>query len=92
MLYASLRKAPDKINEGIVNLRVPLAIPIGKHVNRKAIFTAICLLTIVVLGAIIAGFGSSKTVVYASSVEGLGVGIYWDQACTNRTLSLNWGP
>src|SRR5208282_3802070 len=51
----------------------------------------ICLLAVVVLGAIIAGLGSSKTVVYASSVEGRGVGIYWDQACTNRTLSLNWG-
>jgi hypothetical protein len=24
-------------------------------------------------------------------VNGVGVGIYWDQACTNRTLSLNWG-
>jgi hypothetical protein len=24
-------------------------------------------------------------------VKGVGVGIYWDQACTNRTLLLNWG-
>jgi hypothetical protein len=29
--------------------------------------------------------------VQANSVQGNGVGIYWDQDCTNKTLSLNWG-
>ena len=24
-------------------------------------------------------------------MKGIGVGVYWDHACTNRTLSLNWG-
>ena len=91
MSHARLRKTPDKINEATVKLRGPLATPIGKHINRKAIFAATCLLTIVVLSAIIIGFGSSKSVVYASSVNGIGVGIYCDQACTNRTLSLDWG-
>ena len=91
MFCESLRKIPDKINEGIANLRAPLTIPIGNHVHRKAIFAAICILTIVILGVIIGDFGSSKTIVYASSVKGLGTGIYWDQACTNRTLSLDWG-
>ena len=91
MSYAKLRKTPDKINEATVKLRGLLATPIGKHINRKAIFAATCLLTIVVLSAIIIGFGSSKSVVYASSVKGRGVGIYCDQACTNRTLSLDWG-
>ena len=91
MFWESLRKVPEKINEGIVNLRVPLVIPIGNHAHRKIILAAICLLTIVVFGAVIAAIGSSKTIVYASSVNGLGAGIYWDQACTNRTLSLDWG-
>ena len=59
--------------------------------HRKIIPAAICLLTIVVFGAFIVSGGSSKTIVYASSVNGLGTGIYWDQACTNRTLSLPWG-
>jgi hypothetical protein len=85
-------KVPDRIKGGIVNLRAPLTIPIGNHVRRKVILAAICILTIVVLGIIIGVLGSSKTIVYASSVNGLGAGIYWDQACTNRTLSLNWGP
>lgn len=91
MFWESLRKVPEKINEGIVNLRVPLVIPIGNHAHRKIILAAICLLTIVVFGAVIAAIGSSKTIVYANSVNGLGAGIYWDQACTNRTLSLDWG-
>jgi hypothetical protein len=91
VFYVRLRKVPNETNKGKLNLRAPSAIPIGKHVNRKAIFAATCILSIVVLGAIIAGFSSSKSFVYASSVNGLGVGIYWDQACTNGTLSLNWG-
>lgn len=92
MFYVSLKKVPNKIIEGIVSLRVSSVTSVGKHVQRKALFIAVCLLIIVVFGVIIAGFGSSKTIVYASSVEGVGVGIYWDQVCTNRTLSLNWGP
>jgi hypothetical protein len=91
MLLNSLRKVSDKINKGIVNLRVPSAIPIGNYVHRKAMFAIICILAIVILGIIIEGFGSSKAVVYASSVNGIGAGIYWDQTCTNRTLSLDWG-
>jgi hypothetical protein len=91
MLHKRLRKTRNKINEATVNLRGPLATPIGKQINRKAIFAATCLLTVVVLSVIIVGFGSSKSIVYASSVKGIGVGIYWDQACTNRTLSLDWG-
>jgi hypothetical protein len=91
MSWENLKKVPDKFNEGIIHLRAPFAIPIGNHVHRKAIFATICILTIVILGTIIEDFGSSRTVVYASSVKGLGTGVYWDQACTNRTLSLDWG-
>ena len=91
MPHTRLRKTPNNINEAKVNLRGPLATPIGKQINRKAIFAAACILTVIVLSVIIVGFGSSKSIVYASSVNGLGVGIYWDQACTNRTLSLDWG-
>lgn len=91
MFCESLKKVQYKIIEGMVNLRVPLTIPTGNHVHRKVVLAAICLLTIVVFGAVMAATGLSKPFVYASSVEGLGVGIYWDQACTNRTLSLDWG-
>ena len=62
-----------------------------KHVTKKPIFAAICILFIIFLSSFIEGFGSNKSLVQANSVQGIGVGIYWDQACTNRTLSLNWG-
>jgi hypothetical protein len=71
---------------------VPLTIPNGNHVQRKKIFATIfIILTFIILGTSIAAFDSSKAFVYASYVKGVGVGIYWDQACTNRTLLLNWG-
>ena len=87
----SLRKMPDKITEGKLRLKTPSTNPFGHHAHIKVMLAAICILTIVVLGIITAGFGSSKTIVYGSSVQGVGVGIYWNQACTNSTLSLNWG-
>ena len=91
MISDTIRKSQSKIKKKKVNSCKPLTTPIGKHAYRKAIFATICLLAIVVLGAVISGFGSGKNMVYASSVEGLGVGIYWNQACTNRTFSLSWG-
>jgi len=91
MIHDGIIRSLPKIKKELVNFSERLTIPIGKHVNRKAIFATICLLTIVVLGAVISGLGSGKNFVYASSVEGVGVGVYWDQACTNRTISLNLG-
>jgi hypothetical protein len=91
MFCVRLKKVPSKISKGLVNIRAQLVIPIRNHPHRKAIPAAICLLTIVVFGVVVAAVGSSKTIVYASSVNGIGAGVYWDQACTNRTLSLNWG-
>ncbi len=91
MIHDGIIRSLPKIKKEIVNFSERLTIPIGKHVNRKAIFATICLLTIVVLGAVISGFGSGKNFVSASSVEGVGVGIYWNQACTNNTISINWG-
>jgi hypothetical protein len=34
---------------------------------------------------------TSRTVASMGSVKGIGVGIYWNSACTNRTSSINWG-
>ncbi len=36
-------------------------------------------------------FVSNRSIVHAESVKGIGVGIYWDQTCLNKTQSLNWG-
>ncbi len=91
MSYQKSRNIPNKINQKTSHLTRIQVTSTSKHSHRKIIPAAICLLTIVVFGAFIASGGSSKTIVYASSVSGLGTGIYWDQACTNRTLSLPWG-
>jgi hypothetical protein len=92
MLNESLGKARDKNNKRKVNVGVSLNIPIDNHVYRKAILAATCvLLAIVILGTGIEAFGLSKAFVEASSVKGFGVGIYWNQACSNRTFSLDWG-
>ena len=92
MISESLKKTTDKINKRKVNFRKVLNSPIDNHVYRKAILAATCiLLTIVILSTNIEAFGSSKGLVDASSVEAFGIGIYWNQACTNKTSSLDWG-
>jgi hypothetical protein len=63
----------------------------SNNLNRKTFLAALCLLSIIILGAVIADFDSNKSVVEANSVVAIGAGIYWDQACTNKTLSFNWG-
>ena len=91
MSYQKSKKEPNKINQRTSHLAMIQVTSTSKHAHRKIIPAAICLLTIVIFGAFIASGGPSKTIVYASSVNGLGTGIYWDQACTNKTLSLPWG-
>ena len=92
MTSESTSKVPDKINKRKVNFRVPLNTPISNHVYRKAILAATCiLLTIVILYTSVEAFGPSRGFVNASAVKGFGIGIYWDQACTNRTSSIDWG-
>jgi hypothetical protein len=52
-----------------------------------------------VLGALLVGLfenslsliQTSKTVSSGGSVKGIGVGIYWDSACSSTVSSINWG-
>ena len=62
-----------------------------KNLNKKTMFTAIIILTVIVLSTIIMDISSDNSVVKAESVKGIGVGIYWDEECTSRIHSLNWG-
>jgi hypothetical protein len=34
---------------------------------------------------------TDRTIGNMGSVKGIGVGIYWDSACTNQVTSINWG-
>ena len=65
--------------------------PTFKKINGNTLVATICLLTIVILGTITGGFGSFISTVRADTINGIGVGIYWNQACTNKTSALNWG-
>ena len=66
------------------------SIRIGNHVHKRAIFATMCILIAVILGINTGVFNASRTV-YANSVKGYGAGIYWDQNCTNNSLSIDWG-
>jgi hypothetical protein len=43
------------------------------------------------LGTTLSLVQTSRTVSSAGSVKGIGVGIYWNYACTDRTSSIDWG-
>jgi len=87
MFWNDLRNLLNKVNEKIVKSKVFFAIQIGNRIHKIALFTSIFILLVIILGSII----SFRTVAYADSINGDGVEIYWDQGCTNRTLSLDWG-
>ena len=60
------------------------------HFTKKTIIATVCILALTVLCITIEDSASNKSIVYAQTVKGIGTGIYWDQACLNKTLSLNW--
>jgi len=48
-------------------------------------------LAVNVFGTVLSTIQTNKTISNAGSVKGIGVGIYWDSACTNKTTSIAWG-
>jgi hypothetical protein len=85
------KKVPYKVNEGIVTSKGAFTIRISNRVTWRAVFATMCLILLVILGIIVGNPGWNIPVVHADYVRGVGVGIYWDQDCTNRVLSLDWG-
>ena len=51
----------------------------------------LCAIVVSLLGASLSLIQTSKTIASAGTVRGVGVGIYWNLACTNRTSSIAWG-
>jgi hypothetical protein len=51
----------------------------------------LCTVAIAIFGTALALRQNSKTVPNSASIKGVGVGIYWDSACTNQTSSIDWG-
>jgi len=87
----SLRKVPNKFNERTVHSKVLSTTQISNRVHKRVLFATMSIILVIALGTIVGKSGSSKPVARASSMSGVGSGIYWDQACANRTLSLDWG-
>ena len=63
----------------------------GKIILKVSLAFVLCALAISIFGAALSLLQTSRTISNAGSVKGIGVGIYWDSACTNRTSSINWG-
>ncbi len=61
------------------------------HFTKKTIYTAAFILTILTLSITTADLSSNRNIVQASSVTGIGTGVYWDQTCKNNTNVLEWG-
>jgi hypothetical protein len=64
--------------------------------KRERIFLGIsvalvCALVIGIFGGALSLVQTSRTVPNAGLVKGIGVGVYWNPACSNRTSSINWG-
>lgn len=68
---------------------MPFSNRISNNIRKRAIFAIVCSVMVVILGLRAGLFDTSKTV--HANVVGFGAEIYWDQGCTNRTLSINWG-
>jgi hypothetical protein len=90
MRWQDHRKAPCKVNERIVTSNGSFAI--RNRVHWRVVFATMGIILVVILGIIVGNPGLNMAVAHADSMRGVGVGIYWDQGCTNRVLSLGWGP
>jgi hypothetical protein len=92
MFSPSPKKAPYKVNEGIVTSKGTFTIRISNHITPRTAFATTCLILLVILGIIVGNPSWNILIVHADYVRGIGVGIYWNQDCTNRVLSFDWGP
>ncbi len=91
MFWEYFKKQPVAFNKRFTNPRASCVKPIHNHIKRKTIFASICILTLIALIILTGDFGPAKSFAKADSVVGVGVGIYWNEDCTNTTRSLNWG-
>lgn len=74
-------------------------IPSGAtHMRRKegivagaALALVLYTLVLSVLGPVVSAVMRNRTVSNAGSVKAVGVGVYWDQACTSPVASIDWG-
>ena len=64
--------------------------------NKKVIFRALltvflCALALSIAGIALSLVQTNRSFSSVGTIKGVGVGIYWDSACTNKSSSINWG-
>jgi hypothetical protein len=47
--------------------------------------------TLYLIGPVVSAMQANRTISNVGDVEAIGVGVYWDQACTNNVTSIDWG-
>jgi len=60
-------------------------------VAGAAVGLVIYTLILSMLGPIVSSALTNKTIANTGTVKAIGVGVYWDQACTNAVSSIAWG-
>ncbi|MGE5533047.1 MAG: hypothetical protein ACM3UN_01710, partial [Bacillota bacterium] len=91
MFQKNLKETLNNTNKPLTKAKTSSTLPNQVHFTKKAILAATCLLLTILLLTSVGGLGSNLIFVQANSIQGVGVGIYWNQVCSNRTLSLDWG-
>jgi len=56
-----------------------------------ALALVVYILTLSLIGPVMSTVQTNRTISNAGAVKAIGVGVYWDQACTNAVTSINWG-
>jgi len=62
-----------------------------KIILRASLIVISCVLVASIFGSVLSVMQVPTTIRSTGSVRGVGVGIYWDSLCTNKTTSLVWG-
>jgi hypothetical protein len=54
-------------------------------------FLAVGATTLIFIALVSAALVTNRTITNTGTIKTVGVGVYWDSACTNATSSIDWG-
>lgn len=95
--FISLYTCTTWIRERLLNLAIRYnswCLSLERH-EKIIVGAAVALIlytaTLTAIGPIVSAALTNRTISNSGSVKAIGVGIYWDQACTNPVASISWG-
>ena len=56
-----------------------------------ALALVVYILSLCLIGQVLSAVQTNRTVSNVGAVKAIGVGVYWDQTCTNTVTSIDWG-